>query len=210
MWIFLSSDRTSRAFWQQRLWGGRRGQSFTWYIYNIQYTIYTIYTDILIYKNYTLQYWSTIYTISKHDQQTFLWKQSQYVQCNACKGSYNGSQGNMFMEAPPATHSVCKGHNGSDNGAGQDSGGDRKEVLDNCFVLAPLFLLSTTLLLLLLLSVPPSISAPSLFSLLFIWYCAAFSIFIGVKADHCLAQSLRLLLAALVQFCSECWICQFC
>ena len=77
------------------------------------------------------------------------------MQCNACKGSYNGSQGNMFMEAPPATHSVCKGHNGSDNGAGQDPGGDRKEVLDNCFVLAPLFLLSTTLLLLLLLSVPP-------------------------------------------------------
>ena len=118
--------------------------------------------------------------------------------------------GQHVHEGPPATHSVCKGHNGSDNGAGQDSGGDRKEVLDNCFVLAPLLLLSTTLLLLLLLSVPPSIFAPSLFSLLLIWYLAAFSIFIGVKADHCFALSLRLLLAALVQFCSKCWICQSC
>ena len=87
------------ALFGNKGFGGRRGQSFTWYIY-------TIYTDILIYKNYTLQYWSTIYTISKHDQQTFLWKQSQYVQCNACKGSYNGSQGNMFMEAPPR-HTQC-------------------------------------------------------------------------------------------------------
>ena len=108
---------------------------------------------------------------------------------NMCKamhvrGHTTGHRATCSWRPPPATHSVCKGHNGSDNGAGQDPGGDRKEVLDNCFVLAPLFLLSTTLLLLLLLSVPPSISAPSLFSLLLIWSLAAFLIYIGAKSGH--------------------------
>ena len=113
--------------------------------------------------------------------------ENSHNMCNAMhvlRGHTTGHRTACSWRAPPpATHSVCKGHNGSDNGAGQDPGGDRKEVLDNCFVLAPLFLLSTTLLLLLLLSVPPSIFAPSLYSLLLIWYLAAFLIFIRAKSD---------------------------